>query len=544
MSGRLEAAWWASLLGLILAVAMPPELGAQAFDRRSRIPPGTAAAAVDPSLIPQVPPTGPAPISTALAGPIDPNRYLLGPGDVLLLEYTGRADRSQELIVDGEGRFRVPNLGSISVAGRPLQEVRDQIIRDLKPFVPGATIDLRIVQLRTFKVYVVGAVSEPGIAEVRGSARVIEAIDAVGGLGDRGSRRNIRILHSDGTEEIADLERFVWTGDIEANPYLRDGDRVVVPNQTRDVLVSGAIARSGSIEYRDGDTLLGLLEIAGGLLSQARLDSVLVIRFDGDRDLDTLVVDLDAVLAGSLSDIAIGEDDRIFVRSISQWHPEHQVNVVGEVMYPGLYAVVEGRDRISDILGAAGGFTPNASVKAVRILRRPDIEGEDVEFDRLSRLTRAEMTDSEYQTFRGKLAIRQSAYLVDFSQGVASPPESDVLLRSGDIIEVERLELAVRVDGSVQRPGFVAYQTGLSVRDYLALVGGTTSRADMGGLRVTRAGSNETQRANSDWTIEPGDFIWVPEKKDTSFWDTFKDVIAVAGQVAAIVILLDTLSSN
>jgi protein involved in polysaccharide export with SLBB domain len=482
--------------------------------------------------------------SAALAGPIDPKHYRLGPGDVLALEYTGTADLSRRLTVDGEGRIRVPNLGSMDVGGRTLAEVREEILTGLKPYITGAIIDLRMITPRVFKVYVVGSVENAGVVEVRGSARVVEALDAAGGLQSQASRRNIRVLRQDDQEVIADMQDFLWTGDWSANPYLEDGDRIIVPQMTQTIRIAGAVARTGLFEYRPGDTLADLIMVAGGPLTQARLDSVLVIRFRGADELDTLVVNVDEINDGVALDTPIFEDDRIFVRGRAQWHPARQVAISGEVYYPGSYAIQEGVDRVSDLIRWAGSYTPQAFRKGVRLLRRTEIEGQDVEFERLSRLTRAEMTDTEYQAFRGKLAIRQAAYLIDFSDGQANPPESDVHLKGGDVVEVEKVELSVRVDGNVLRPGFIAYEPGKTVSGYIEMAGGTSARADLSKTRLTHAGSTESQLANSGWEVEPGDFIWVPEKKDTSFWDTFKDVIAVAGQMAAIVLLLDTLSRN
>ena len=148
------------------------------------------------------------------------------------------------------------------------------------------------------------------------------------------------------------------------------------------------------------------------------------------------------------------------------------------------------------------------------------------------------MTNSEYQTFRSKLAVRQSAYLVDFSSGRPSPPEADVPLRDGDHVHVPRLELAVRVDGSVRSPGMVAFQAGWSAGDYIHMSGGTTRRGNAGDARLTHSGSSNTVFARDTHRIEPGDFIWVPERKDTSFWAVFRDVIIVTGQVATTVLVI------
>src|SRR5262249_5090708 len=92
----------------------------------------------------------------SLAGPVDPEHYVLGPGDVLSLEYGGRAFDTKVFTVDSEGRVRVPNLGLVSVGGETLAAARQDIVRRLKPYVPGATLDLRLIQARIFKVFVMG----------------------------------------------------------------------------------------------------------------------------------------------------------------------------------------------------------------------------------------------------------------------------------------------------------------------------------------------------------------------------------------------------
>src|SRR5262249_53480090 len=126
--------------------------------------------------------------------------------------------------------------------------------------------------------------------------------------------------------------------------------------------------------------------------------------------------------------------------------------------------------------------------------------------------------------------------------GAPRPAEADVMLRDGDRIDVPRLELAVRVDGSVKNPGLVVYEEGKSTSEYIRLAGGATTHADLSGARVTRAGSSTTLRARDVRKIEPGDFIWVPEKKETNFWLVARDLVIVAGQVATIVLVIDQLN--
>src|SRR5262249_26313618 len=349
-----------------------------------------------------------------LQGAVDPRTYLLGPGDVLSLDYGGRALRSGTLVVDAQGRLRVTNLGAVSVGGKSLEDARDEILHRLARFFPGATLQLRLVQPRTFKVYVLGEVDHPGLVEVVGSTRVMEAIEASGGLTDKASTRNIQVIRRDGTSEMADVERFRRTGDWQGNPFLRAGDRSVVPTVIDRIGVFGAVPRPGWLEYHSGDSLLTILHIAGGPLPEARLDSVRVIRYRGATGLDTLVINLSHGMDYGL-DIVIEPDDRIFIPSQFPWRPSRQVTISGEVVRPGVYAITEGRDRVSDLVGWGGGFTGYAARRNVHLERRPETDEKDIEFERLNRLSRSEMTDAEYQTFRSKLALRQASYLIDFS---------------------------------------------------------------------------------------------------------------------------------
>jgi protein involved in polysaccharide export with SLBB domain len=256
-------------------------------------------------------------------------------------------------------------------------------------------------------------------------------------------------------------------------------------------------------------------------------------------EIDSIAVDL-ALSAGGAADRFLENADRVFVREASDYKRGRNVNVLGEVPRPGPYAIREGEDRLASVLARAGGLSSIAASDRIQIFRPGEGVGQqDVEFDRLSRLSRSEMTDAEYQTFKTKLAARQATYIVDYAVLVGSPSSAfDVPLKDRDVILVDRTTQAIRIAGEVQRPSLIEFQAGREGKDYIALAGGFTRRAQRGKVRLTRAGSNQTIYLGEAREVQPGDFIWVPEKRDANFWGVVKDVILVAGSAATVVILV------
>ena len=470
-----------------------------------------------------------------LAGPIDATRYRLGAGDILSLELSGRASRVMLLEVDPEGRVNVPELGVVSVGGRTLADVRTDVLGRLRKIYSGVRIDLRPVRLRTFKVYVAGQVKTPGSAITNGGQRASEVFVGSLALLPEASHRNIELRRRDGTKLRVDLDAFALVGKDRDNPFLEDGDVLVVPPRVGRVYALGAFGRPGEYEFAPGDSLADLVAMAGGLLPGAEPSGTLV-RFDGTAATESLSVRLD-----SAGNMPLQLEDRLFSRRTSEFLKARNVSLVGEVRYPGPYSVIEGTDRISTVIARAGGLTPYAASNRIQIFRPSAVAGgqRDIEFERLSRLSRSEMTESEYQVFKTKLASQQSAFVVSMAQLAEPGGTYDVTVRDGDVIVIERETEAVRVAGEVRRPSLVEFDPERSGKEYIELAGGYSNRANRNKVRVTHAGSNQTLLLQDVKSIQPGDFIWVPERNDTSFWSVFKDLITVAGAVATIIVLVD-----
>jgi polysaccharide biosynthesis/export protein len=472
----------------------------------------------------------------SLSGPVDSDVYLVGPGDVLLLTLWGRVSRSVPIEVGPEGGVLIPGSAPLRVSGRTLSEVRADILQRMSLQYRGVSMDLRLARPRTFRIYLSGQVHRPGPVEASGTLRVGDVLTGALLL-DGASHRRIEVLRADGTKVICDLELFLQTGDAGMNPWLRDGDVIQVPTATEFIHAQGAVARPGRYELGVRDSLWTLLRLSGDLLPSAEVERALLVRFKDAFTPESLWVSLDDVYSHRLNP-PLEDGERLYVYFIPRYHQQHEAVILGEVQRPGTYPIVEGRTRLSDLVSAAAGFHDGADLSAIRVHRWSTLAAEkDQELDRLLRLSRHDLTASEYEMLRTKLAGQREDYRVDWAR-LEGSKDLDLLLRDGDVVRVERLVSSIRVDGEVRRPGILNFTRGESVEDYVAHAGGYTNRAWRGKVRVTRAVTGQTLLARNVRTLDPGDFVWVPEKTDVTVWEQSREILTALAQIATVVIAI------
>jgi protein involved in polysaccharide export with SLBB domain len=474
--------------------------------------------------------------SPALSGPIDPATYRLGPGDRLLLQWSGRLTRTDLIDVGPEGDVYLSEAGTLNVAGQTLAAARAAILERLRRVVRDVRVDVSLARPRTFRVFVSGAVTDPGPAEAVGGSRVGDVLTA-SRLAAGASRRNIRVRHRDGTVEVADLDRLLRLGDHSRDPWLLDGDAIIVPVASGSVSVGGAVRSPGDVEFAEGDSVGTLLRLGGGATPDAARDHAAWLHWTADGRVDTLAVTLPTAHEVT-PDGPLALGDRLLVRALPDFRASGAVDVVGEVARPGGYPVRLAGTRLSEVLAAAGGLLPSADATAVHI-HRPSGSAAAPDPDLASRLQAAQrdLSVSEYEALQARLAGRSEDLYVDWSR-VPKSSALDPLLENGDVVTVNRFIASVRVDGQVAHPGLIAYAPGRSVRDYLRAAGGPAPRAWQGHEQIVRAGSAHTLLARAVRAPAAGDLIWVPTRPEDSVWRKARDLLSALGQVATIVIAI------
>jgi polysaccharide export outer membrane protein len=473
---------------------------------------------------------------------IEPEKYVVGPGDKLILTLWGEISESYPLEITPEGKVLVPHIGEISLGQITLAQAQNKIVHTVGKQYRNADISVSLSKVRKFRVFVVGAVNVPGTYTATAVDRVSMLIDQAGGFTPVASGRNVEVKRRDSAAVAADLLRFTLVGDLDDNPYVRDGDVVTVPVRLDSVGVFGAVSVEGYYELKEGDRIRDMVELAGGLVRDADMKKSELIRFREDgKTTERIFVDLaKAIVAGDPEhNLALQGDDVLLVRHIPEWHPEHLVEVQGEVFYPGHYSIEKDKTFLSEVIERAGGFKPDASLAEARLIRTMYEETLDPELERLSLMQVSEMNEQEYGYFKVKSRQLQGAVIVDFEKLFLSNDKSqDVLLRRGDSIDIPTVRKTVDVSGEVENPGAVHHNPGKKLDYYIAQAGGYNWNARKSKVRVIKGSTGQWLKPGRVKRIEPGDTIWVPEKPERDYWELFKDFVTISASVATVVLVI------
>ncbi len=479
-----------------------------------------------------------------LEGEIDRSTYRLGPGDQLTLWLSGERVEVTTLDITAEGRVLLDPAGPLLVSGMTVDEAEAAVRRALSPYLRNVVIRIQLSSIREFKVHVLGEVDLPATYVTSAVERVAGVITMAGGVTSIGSRRNITVLRRTGEVIPVDLVSYEVLGCLDCNPLLLEGDVVRVPPLAAAVRVLGSVFRPGQIELRPGETIAGILALAGGLEPEASLGNVELERFretDPSRS-ERRLLDLGGNNRAGAPDthLVLRNGDRLYVRAIPKWHEENAVLVLGEVRYPGWYAIEEDRDLLSDVIGRAGGFTALAALREATVMRTERDTVVDQEFLRLKNMPVADMTKTEYEYFKFRSRERHGQMVVDFEKLFLEDDKShDLVLRNRDEINVPRKPLTVAVEGAIASPGHVIYAPDKDVGYYISQAGGYAWNANRGKARVIKVSSGEWKWPEDVKVLEPGDTIWVPEKREIEWWPLFKDLTRVMAELATVYLVVD-----
>jgi protein involved in polysaccharide export with SLBB domain len=252
----------------------------------------------------------------------------------------------------------------------------------------------------------------------------------------------------------------VYSGVRRNNPTTRF-DISVANVRANQIYVVGEVTQPGAYQISSLGTVLTALYAAGGVTERANLRTVEVRR--GDKPVATLDL-YDYLLRGDVhDDVRLQTGDVVFV-------PVHGIRteISGAVVRPAIYELRSG-ETLSDLLGAAGGFRPNAQFKRITVHRL---------------LPAAE---------RGPGAPPRAAIDVALTAQPPNRPSAPppLQLLDGDSVVVDSVaslggQYYVAIAGMVKKPGVYPWRQGMTLRDLVLLARGPVIGADLREAEIAR----------------------------------------------------------
>src|SRR5256885_7081154 len=158
--------------------------------------------------------------------------YVIGAEDLLQVSIWKNEAMSRTLPVRPDGKISLPLLHDIQAAGLTPLQLRDKIAAALGEFMPNPEVSVTVMEVKSYRVSVLGEVQKPGVLQLKAPTTVMEALALAGGFKDFASPSKIIIFRKDGSGQTQRL-RFNYNRAIgnggEQNVSLKTGDVVVVP---------------------------------------------------------------------------------------------------------------------------------------------------------------------------------------------------------------------------------------------------------------------------------------------------------------------------
>lgn len=401
-----------------------------------------------------------------------PDDYILGPGDVMLVEIWGESEASYSLTVTPEGKVSIPQVGSINVSGLSIKDATTKIRAQLSKYFaglrgsrPSAWMSLTLSEVRTIQISVLGEVNIPGTYRLSAFTTVLNALYKAGGVTPVGSLRDVKVMRGGQELTSVDIYSVLFATNPQVNVPLREGDIILVPPYLSLASIDGGVKRPMFYELKPEETVADLVRYAGGFTGEAHDASVNVSRTEGARRRVYTVKKED------LASFRIQDSDSAFVSVNRTELIENVVEVEGSVYRPGSFQLGGDLATVRQLVEYAGGLLPDAFRNRAQIIReKPDRSLE-------------------------LIAIPIGAIV----EGTAP----DIALRRNDVLVIANVNEVYpkgdfSITGYVLNPGKYQYAEHTTIEDLILLAGGLTEGASSVKVDVSRRIQNSSSKEASD----------------------------------------------
>ena len=389
-----------------------------------------------------------------------PSDYILGPGDKIFIDIYGESEAYYQVEVSPEGNALLENIGPVSLSGLKLNDAKNRLKNKLRKIYTGissgkTSINISVGIPRAIRINIAGEVQLPGTYNFSAFNTLYNALYVAGGITEDASLRDIRLYRNNKLISSVDVYDFLKSGDMSTDVRLDNGDLILVGTYKNRVTIKGNVITPGRFEFIEDESLLDLINYAGGFRENAYRKSVKITRIFNDK-LKIVDVNSDQFEFFNLKSGDIVEVGQIINKF------ENKVVIKGSVYRPGIYSFEEGLS-LKKLIEKSEGLKPDTYFEKAIITRT----NEDLSTTTISFNLRNELSKNDDQIF----------------------------LKQDDVVSISsindlREDRYLEISGEINNPGIYPYSQNIKLNDLIIIAGGLKNKATLRNIEVSRLKSS------------------------------------------------------
>ena len=389
-----------------------------------------------------------------------PSDYILGPGDKIFIDIYGESEAYYQVEVSPEGNALLENIGPVSLSGLKLNDAKNRLKNKLRKIYTGisngkTSINISVGIPRAIRINIAGEVQLPGTYNFSAFNTLYNALYVAGGITEDASLRDIRLYRNNKLISSVDVYDFLKSGDMSTDVRLDNGDLILVGTYKNRVTIKGNVITPGRFEFIEDESLLDLINYAGGFRENAYRKSVKITRIFDDK-LKIVDVNSDQFEFFNLKSGDIVEVGQIINKF------ENKVVIKGSVYRPGIYSFEEGLN-LKKLIEKSEGLKPDTYFEKAIITRT----NEDLSTTTISFNLRNELSKNDDQIF----------------------------LKQDDVVSISsindlREDRYLEISGEINNPGIYPYSQNIKLNDLIIIAGGLKNKATLRNIEVSRLKSS------------------------------------------------------
>jgi polysaccharide export outer membrane protein len=234
-----------------------------------------------------------------LANPLLSKEFVIGAEDVVEVRVWKNEDLDRTLQVSNEGAVTLPLVGKVQAAGLSVFEFQTLVEKKLaRSYIVSPQVSVRLLEIRSKKVFVLGEVNEPGSYKIKGSTHLLEVISEAGGFTENAGRvvtimrpkvsakKNAPISKNKLTHgkiiQVDLMDQLTLTGQSK-NLIIYGGESIFVDKMAR-IFVTGEVKKPGEIKWEKGLTIRQAISLAGGITRRGAPKRTKLIRTENGTE--------------------------------------------------------------------------------------------------------------------------------------------------------------------------------------------------------------------------------------------------------------------